>query len=81
MYAAGIAYHEVLLARLAGTSARGLLVASVMVTLGTALAMEDLASFLWGGASVGVPYRLPSLVGAGRCSRCCAWCCWPWPSP
>jgi branched-chain amino acid transport system permease protein len=32
-----------------------------MVTLGTALAIEDLTSFLWGGASVGVPYRLPSL--------------------
>ena len=63
---AGIAYHEVLLARLAGTAARRLLVASVMVTLGTALAIEDMTSFLWGGASVGVPYRLPSLsLGRG----------------
>jgi branched-chain amino acid transport system permease protein len=33
-----------------------------MMTLGTALAIEDVTAFLWGGASTGIPYRLPSLV-------------------
>jgi branched-chain amino acid transport system permease protein len=65
MYALGLLYHQALLARLGGSSERGRLVASVMVTLGTALAIEDLTSFLWGGASVGVPYRLPSLAWGG----------------
>jgi branched-chain amino acid transport system permease protein len=65
MYVVGIAYYEGLLARLTRGRASQLLVASVMVTLGTALAIEDLTSFLWGGASVGIPYRLPSLVWGG----------------
>lgn len=62
MFVVGVVYHQALLARLAGGSARKVLIASVMVTLGTALAIEDLTSFLWGGASVGIPYRLRSLV-------------------
>jgi branched-chain amino acid transport system permease protein len=62
LFVVGIGYHELLLARLSGSSHRGILIASVMVTLGTALLIEDLTSFLWGGASVGVPYRLRSLV-------------------
>jgi branched-chain amino acid transport system permease protein len=65
MFLAGIAYHETLLARITRGGERSLLVASVMVTLGTALAIEDIASFLGGGASVGVPYRLPSVTWRG----------------
>ena len=62
MFLVGIAYHETLLARITAGGERRLLVASVMITLGTALAIEDITSFLWGGASVGVPYRLSSLT-------------------
>jgi branched-chain amino acid transport system permease protein len=62
LFLVGIAYHELFLARLSGRSPRGVLIASVMVTLGTALAIEDLTSFLWGGSSIGIPYRLRSLV-------------------
>lgn len=65
LFVVGIAYHEALLARITGRGERRLLIASVMVTLGTALALEDITSFLWGGASVGVPYRLPSLLWGG----------------
>jgi len=62
LFLAGIAYHELLLTRLAGRSPRGVLIASVMVTLGSALAIEDLTAFFWGGSSIGIPYRLRSLV-------------------
>jgi branched-chain amino acid transport system permease protein len=62
LFVAGAGYHEALLAHLGGRSERGVLIASVMVTLGTALVMEDLASFFWGGTSMGIPYRLPSLI-------------------
>jgi branched-chain amino acid transport system permease protein len=64
MFAGGLAYHQALLTRVGGSEQR-MLVASVMVTLGTALAIEDVTSFLWGGASVGVPYRLPSVTLGG----------------
>jgi branched-chain amino acid transport system permease protein len=64
-FGAGLVYHQALLARLTGRGAHHVLIASVMVTLGTALAIEDLTSFLWGGSSVGIPYRLPSLVWGG----------------
>lgn len=59
----GIGYHELLIARLLGRSSRRVLMASVTVTLGTALAIEDLTSFLWGSGSTGIPYRMRSLVG------------------
>ena len=50
----------------AGTTFRHLLVASVIITLGTSMIMEDVTSFLWGGGSVGIPYRLP-VIEDGRC--------------
>ncbi len=59
---AGLAYHAVLLARITRGSHRSVLIASVMVTLGTALLIEDTTAFLWGGAPAGIPYRLRSLV-------------------
>jgi branched-chain amino acid transport system permease protein len=65
LFAGGLAYHQALLTRVAGGSEQRRLVASVMVTLGTALAIEDVTSFLGGGASVGVPYRLSSVTWAG----------------
>lgn len=64
-FAGGLAYHQALLTRIAGGSEHRMLAASVMVTLGTALAIEDITSFLWGGAAVGVPYRLPSVTWGG----------------
>ncbi|MBI4241333.1 MAG: branched-chain amino acid ABC transporter permease [Candidatus Rokubacteria bacterium] len=62
VFGAGVGYYRALLARLPSGSFRRLLVSSVMVTLGTALAIEDLTSFLWGGGSTGIPYRMTSLV-------------------
>lgn len=62
LFLVGLGYHELLLARLAGRSLHSLLIASVMVTLGTALVIEDVTSFAWGGAPTGIPFRLRSFV-------------------
>lgn len=61
----GIAYYQLLIARLLGRPFRHLLVASVIITLGTSMIMEDTTSFLWGGGSVGIPYRLPVYEAGG----------------
>ena len=61
----GIAYYELLISRLLGRRFRHLLVASVIITLGTSMIMEDVTSFLWGGGSVGIPYRLPVIETGG----------------
>jgi branched-chain amino acid transport system permease protein len=62
---AGIAYYELLISRLLGRPFRHLLVASVIITLGTSMIIEDATSYLWGGGSVGIPYRLPVIEVGG----------------
>ena len=62
---AGAAYYELLISRLLGRRFRHLLVASVIITLGTSMIIEDVTSFLWGGGSVGIPYRLPVIETGG----------------
>lgn len=61
----GIGYYELLISRLLGRPFRHLLVASVIITLGTSMIMEDVTSYLWGGGSVGIAYRLPIIDVGG----------------
>ncbi len=54
------------------------LTASVLVTLGLSLCIEDVARALWGGEEKGLYYSLPPIIlGQGASSfRLCA--CWRW---
>ena len=61
----GAVFYRVLIARVVGRSFRQMLIASVMTTLGAALAIEDLTSFLWGGGSTGIPFRMSNLTLGG----------------
>ena len=61
----GLIYYRLLIRRIIGRSARDMLIASVMITLGVSLAIEDLTSFLWGGGSTGIPFRLSDLSLGG----------------
>lgn len=61
----GLLYYRLLIRRIIGRSARDMLIASVMITLGVSLAIEDLTSFLWGGGSTGIPFRLSDLSLGG----------------
>lgn len=64
-FLAGLAYYRLLIRRIVGRSARDMLIASVMITLGVALVIEDLTSFLWGGGSTGIPFRMANLRWGG----------------
>lgn len=64
-YAIGWAFYRGLISQLYGRSFRHMLTASVMITLGVSLVIEDITSFLWGGGSTGIPYRLPSIEFGG----------------
>lgn len=61
----GVGYYELLIARLLGRPFRHLLVASVIITLGTSMMMEDITSYLWGGGSVGIAYSMPIIDVGG----------------
>jgi len=58
----GLLFYRVLINRVVGRPFRHMLIASVMTTLGIALIIEDLTSFLWGGGSTGIPFQMPNLV-------------------
>lgn len=61
----GLVFYRLLIADIIGRSYRHMLIASVMITLGVSLAIEDTTSFLWGGGSTGIPYRLPNIEIGG----------------
>ena len=64
-YLIGWVFYRGLISQLYGRSFRHMLTASVMITLGVSLVIEDVTSFLWGGGSTGIPYRLPNLEFGG----------------
>lgn len=61
----GAVFYRLLIARIVGRSFRHMLIASVMTTLGVALVIEDLTSFLWGGGSTGIPFQMPNFTFGG----------------
>jgi len=63
--AVGALYYRFLIRGILGRSAREMLIASVIVTLGVSMIIEDLTSFLWGGGSTGIPFQMPNLVVGG----------------
>lgn len=61
----GALYYRVLIARIVNRGYQHMLIASVMITLGVSLVIEDSTSFLWGGAATGIPFQMPKLVWGG----------------
>ncbi|MDE2167693.1 MAG: branched-chain amino acid ABC transporter permease [Alphaproteobacteria bacterium] len=61
----GAVFYRLLIARIVGRSFRQMLITSVMTTLGVALVIEDLTSFLWGGGSTGIPFQMRDFVVGG----------------
>ncbi|MDQ7785017.1 MAG: branched-chain amino acid ABC transporter permease [Desulfomonilaceae bacterium] len=61
----GAGFYWVLLKPIARKPARDMLTASVLVTLGIALAVEDLTAFLWERPVTGIAYSLPPLEIGG----------------
>jgi branched-chain amino acid transport system permease protein len=61
----GVLYYRLFISRLLGRSFREMLIASMIITLGTSLIMEDLTSFLWGGGPTGISFKMANLEWAG----------------
>jgi branched-chain amino acid transport system permease protein len=61
----GAVYYRLLIRRVLGRSARDMLIASVIITLGISIIIEDMTSTLWGGGSTGIPFAMPNLVIGG----------------
>jgi branched-chain amino acid transport system permease protein len=61
----GVAFYWVLLRFISKKPPHEMLTASVLVTLGTALAIEDLAAFFWERPVTGIAYSLPPLEMGG----------------
>lgn len=61
----GALYYRVLISRIVNRGYQHMLIASVMITLGVSLVIEDSTSFLWGGGATGIPFQMPNLVWGG----------------
>jgi len=61
----GAGFYWILLKPIGKKLPRDMLTASVLVTLGTALAVEDLTAFLWERPVTGIAYSLPPLELGG----------------
>jgi branched-chain amino acid transport system permease protein len=61
-FGVGCLFERVLIQPLLSKSHHELLMGSILVTLGAALAIEDLVPFVWTQSFSGIPYTLPSLV-------------------
>jgi branched-chain amino acid transport system permease protein len=57
----GCLFDMGLIRRLMGRLAHEQVEASILVTLGASLAIQDFASFLWGSEDKGIPYFLPTI--------------------
>jgi branched-chain amino acid transport system permease protein len=55
-------FERVLIQPLLAKSPHELLIGSILVTLGAALAIEDLVPFVWTQSFSGIPYTVPSIV-------------------
>jgi branched-chain amino acid transport system permease protein len=61
-FGVGCLFERVLIQPLLAKSHHELLMGSILVTLGAALAIEDLVPFVWTQSFSGIPYTVPSLV-------------------
>ena len=61
----GAAYYWILLKPISKKPQRDLLTASVLITLGSALAIEDVTAFLWERPVTGIAYSMPPLEIGG----------------
>jgi branched-chain amino acid transport system permease protein len=61
----GCVFECVLIQPLLAKSPHELLMGSILVTLGAALAIEDLVPFVWAQSFSGIPYTVPSIVIGG----------------
>lgn len=57
----GFVFDKTLIRPIAGRPYHELLIASILVTLGLSMAVEDVVAFLWGPFIKSIPYRLPTL--------------------
>ena len=57
----GYLFEKGLIRPLLGRKGHELVIASILVTLGASLAIEDITSFLWGPEEKGISYIIPSL--------------------
>jgi branched-chain amino acid transport system permease protein len=57
----GVGFYLLLLKPISGKPPNQLLVASVLITLGASIVIEDLTSFFWPHPITGIDYSLPSL--------------------
>jgi len=58
----GVGFYLLLLKPISGKPPNQLLVASVLITLGASIVIEDLTSFFWAHPITGIDYSLPSLA-------------------
>jgi branched-chain amino acid transport system permease protein len=61
-FGVGCLFERILIQPLLSKSHHELLMGSILVTLGAALAIEDLVPFVWTQSFSGIPYTVPSLV-------------------
>jgi branched-chain amino acid transport system permease protein len=61
-FGVGCLFERVLIQPLLAKPPHELLMGSILVTLGAALAIEDLVPFAWSQSYSGIPYTIPSLV-------------------
>jgi branched-chain amino acid transport system permease protein len=61
-FGVGCLFERILIQPLLSKSPHELLMGSILVTLGAALAIEDLVPFVWTQSFSGIPYTVPSLV-------------------
>jgi branched-chain amino acid transport system permease protein len=64
-FAVGVIYYRVLIARIIHRGQHEMLIASVMITLGVSLVIEDSTNFLWGGGAIGIPYQMANITIGG----------------
>jgi branched-chain amino acid transport system permease protein len=57
----GFVFEKVLIRPMRGKTETEMLVASILVTLGGALLIEDVTAFFWGKSFTGIPYSMVSL--------------------
>jgi branched-chain amino acid transport system permease protein len=60
-FAMGYLFEKGLIRPLLGRKGHELVIASILVTLGASLAIEDITSFLWGPEEKSISYIIPSL--------------------
>ena len=64
-FGVGCLFERILIQPLLTKSHHELLMGSILVTLGAALAIEDLVPFVWTQSFSGIPYTVPSLLIGG----------------